>query len=99
MTKFISFLESGAFSLDQRHLILRCNWLWWFGDTSVQSPVDSPHEGPVNPSFDAFFAVILNKLLKQELSVKDLRDYDVHVTTLQYLSHRYVCIVESNCKT
>ena len=36
---------------------VRCNWLWCFGNTAIQSTVVSPHKWPVILRLDAFFVV------------------------------------------
>ena len=41
---------------------VRCNWLWYFGNTAIQSAVDSPHKRPLILPLDIFFVVTLNKL-------------------------------------
>ena len=43
----------------------RCNWLWCFGNTAIQSAVDSHHEGPLILCLDVLFVVNLSTLLKQ----------------------------------
>ena len=45
---------------------VRCNRLWCFGNTEIQSVVDSPHKRPLNLCLDVFFVVSLSKLLKQQ---------------------------------
>ena len=45
---------------------VRCNWLWCFGNTEIQSPVDSPHKRPLIMCLAVFFVVNLSTLLKQQ---------------------------------
>ena len=49
---------------------VRCNWLWCFGNTAIQSAVDSPHKRPLILCPGVFFAVCLSKLLKQQSSCR-----------------------------
>ena len=43
---------------------VRCNWLWCFGNTAIQS--QSPHKTPLILCLTVFFVVSLSKLLKQQ---------------------------------
>ena len=45
---------------------VRCNWLWCFGNTAIQSAVDSPHKRPLILCLGVFSVVSLSKLLKQQ---------------------------------
>ena len=45
---------------------VRCNWLWCFGNTEIQSAVDSPHKRPLILCLGVLFGVSLSKLLKQQ---------------------------------
>ena len=45
---------------------VQCNWLWCFGNTVIQSAVDSPHKKPLILRLDVFYVVSLSKRFKQQ---------------------------------
>ena len=56
---------SSYMSIGIQHCV-RCNRLGYFGNTAIQSAVDSPHKRPLILCLDVFFVVSLSKLSKQQ---------------------------------
>ena len=47
-----------------------CDWLWYLGNTANQSPVNSPQKRQLTLSFDGFFVVSPNIVLKEQSSCR-----------------------------
>ena len=63
---------------------VRYNLLWWFGNTAVQSPVDSPYKRPLMLSFDVFLLLSRTSFLKQQPSCRwfETSWHGIHLTSL-----------------